>query len=170
MCAGKSRLESPRGPRARAWSRRGFTLLELVVVMVILALLAGAVTLMVVRRVGEARTERARLDVENFGNALEHYRLDNQDYPSGDQGLEALVTRPSTPPEPPNWTARYIKSVPNDPWGRAYHYKYPGTVNQEGYDLWSWGKDGKEGGVGEDADVNNWREQKAPEPVRAEGG
>ena len=144
----------------RAKPTRAFTLLELLVVMVILALLASGVTVLVVHRVSHARVDRARLDIQNLGNALEQYKLDNHDYPTSDQGLEALVTKPTTPPEPPAWSTRYIKTIPLDPWGRPYRYQCPGTHNEDGYDVWTLGKDGKEGGAGDGADLNNWEERK----------
>src|SRR5688572_9217632 len=126
--------------------RRGFTLLEIMVVTVILALLAGGVTVLVVRRVAQARTQRAQSDLYSLGNALEQYKLDNHDYPSTEQGLKALVNKPSGQPEPAGWTGRYVKRVPVDPWGRPYRYEYPGKNNQDGFDLWSLGRNDQEGG------------------------
>ncbi len=135
---------------------RGFTLVELMVVMVILALLAGGVTVLVVRRVSHARSDRARVDIENLSNALEQYKLDNQDYPTTEQGLEALVRKPSTSPEPAGWLGRYIKELPKDPWGSPFYYECPGRHNEDGFDVWTFGKDRQEGGQGDNADVANW--------------
>ena len=138
----------------------GFTLIELIVVMVILVMLAGTVTLMVVRRAGDARANRAKVDIQTLSNALEQYKLDNKDYPSSEQGLQALIEKPTSPPEPPNWSERYLKSknLPKDPWNREYNYQYPGDHNTDGFDVWTLGRDNKDGGTGEDADANNWSE------------
>ena len=133
--------------------RRGFTLLELLVVMFILVLLAGTVTVLVTKRVEEAKHARAVADIESLGTALEQYRLHNGDYPTN---LDALRERPSDQ-EAPKWNGPYIKKpVPNDPWDRPYFYVVPGERNKDSYDLYTLGRDGKEGGDGSDADITNW--------------
>jgi general secretion pathway protein G len=141
---------------AKLRDRRGFTLLELLVVMVILVLLASVVTVMVVKRVEEARHAKAVADVESIGNALDQFYLHNGRHPSTEEGLSALRVKPQSA-DLPNWDGPYIqKAVPLDPWNRDYVYKCPGDHNPEGYDLYSLGKDGKEGGTGSDADIKNW--------------
>lgn len=137
--------------------RRGFTLLELLVVITVIAILASLVSPMVFRNVGDAKQTSARAQIESLGLALEQYRLDNDQFPSTAQGLVALRARPSGEPVPPNWRGPYLrKEVPLDPWGRAYVYRAPGTVNPGSYDLLTLGRDGREGGSGDDADVTSW--------------
>ncbi|OPZ84121.1 MAG: Type II secretion system protein G precursor [bacterium ADurb.Bin429] len=134
-------------------ARRGFTLLELLVVMFILVLLAGTVTALVMKRTEDAKHARAKADIASFETAIDLYKLDNQAYPPS---LEALRAKPSGD-ELPNWNGPYVKkAVPADPWGRAYLYQAPGEHNQDSYDLFSLGKDGQEGGAGNDADILNW--------------
>jgi len=138
-------------------SELGFTLIELLVVITVIAILAGLVAPMVFSHVGDAKMSAARAQIELFGLGLEAYRLDNDYYPSTAQGLEALRTKPVGEPEARNWRGPYLKkTVPLDPWGRAYAYKSPGDVNQQGYDLLSYGRDGQPGGSGEDADITSW--------------
>ena len=135
---------------------RGFTLLELMVVMVILVMLAGVVTVVVIKRVEDAKHVKAVADVECIGNALDQFYLHNGRYPDSTEGLDALRLRPSGE-ELPNWDGPYItKAVPADPWGADYTYDCPGDQNPDSYDLYSLGKDGREGGSGSDADVTNW--------------
>jgi general secretion pathway protein G len=135
----------------------GFTLIELLVVITVIAVLAGLVGPMVFRNVGDAKVSAARAQVELFGLALEQYRLDNDYYPSTEQGLAALRARPDGEPAPRNWRGPYLrKEVPLDPWGRAYAYRSPGEVKAEGYDLLSLGRDGVTGGDGEDEDITSW--------------
>jgi len=139
----------PRAPQA------GFTLIELLVVITVIAILAGLVGPMVFRSVGDAKTSAAKAQLELFGLALDQYRLDNDYYPSAAQGLEALRTAPVGEPPTRNWRGPYLrKPVPLDPWGRAYAYKSPGDANPQGYDLVTYGRDGKVGGEGEDADIS----------------
>jgi len=157
---------SPRGLRAqsshrvspaRSSKRRGFTLIEILVVIVVIAILATLVAPNVFRNVGTAKSTTAKAQIEMLGGALDQYRLDNGTYPSSDQGLAALMARPVTEPMPTNWNGPYLrKEVPNDPWGRPYIYRNPGENNTNGYDLLSYGADGKPGGEGEDADVTSW--------------
>ncbi len=137
-------------------SRRGFTLLELLVVMVILVLLASVVTVVVTKRVEEARHAKAVADIESISNALDQFYVHCSRYPLPEEGLTALREKPSGD-DLPNWNGPYVKkSIPVDPWGREYVYVYPGQHNQDGYDLYSLGRDGREGGAGSDADITNW--------------
>lgn len=129
---------------------RGFTLIELLVVIAVIAVLAGLVGPMVFRNVGDAKVTAAKAQLELFGLALDQYRLDNDYYPSSAQGLEALRSAPNGEPPAHNWRGPYLKKpVPPDPWGRAYTY----AITASGYALFSLGRDGKEGGEGEDRDV-----------------
>jgi general secretion pathway protein G len=131
---------------------RGFTLLELLVVMVIIGLLAGYVGPKYFAQIGKSEVKTAKAQVDALGKALDQYRLDTGHYPTTEQGLAALNGAPS---DEPNWQGPYLqKTVPNDPWGKAYQYKYPGEHGE--YDLWSFGKDGQAGGKDEFADVVNW--------------
>src|SRR5437762_9171399 len=132
--------------------RGGFTLIEILVVIVVIAILATLVAPNVFQHVGAAKSATAKSQIEMLGAALDAYRLDNGSYPNTQQGLDALWTRPTIDP-PANWRGPYLrKPVPIDPWGRAYLYAFPGTQNPTGYDLISYGQDGKPGGTGEDAD------------------
>ncbi len=134
--------------------RRGFTLIELLVVLVVLGLLAGLVAPQVLGRVSEARVTAARTQLELLSVALDQYRLDAGRYPTTEQGLEALRTRPTRGPAPLAWRGPYLrKEVPLDPWKRPYLYRSPGVRNPTGFDLSSLGRDGVEGGEGEDGDI-----------------
>lgn len=134
---------------------RGFTLIEIMVVVVILGILAAVVVPRIMDRPDDARMTKARQDIRMLEASLNLYRLDNFNYPSTQQGLEALVQRPSGEPEPRNWKAGgYIQSLPNDPWGNPYQYLYPGTRAE--FDLFSFGADGRTGGEGVAADIGNW--------------
>ena len=142
---------TPRG------ARQGFTLIELLVVIVVIGMLAALVAPNVFRHVGTSKEAAARSQVEMLGAALDAYRLDNDVYPTQAQGLEALRREPLAEPRPRNWRGPYLrKDVPQDPWGRPYVYRSPGSANPGSYDLLSLGRDGKEGGEGEDADVRSW--------------
>ena len=135
-------------------ARRGFTLLEVLVVLMVIALLAALVGPQIVGRVSEARSTAAKTQLELFGLALDNYRLDNGSYPTTEQGLAALRERPRRGPAPLNWRGPYLrKDVPPDPWGRPYLYRSPGERNPTGYDLVTLGRDGTSGGTGEDADI-----------------
>jgi len=138
-------------------ARGGFTLIEILVVVTVLALLAALVGPSIFRHLGTAKDAAARSQMEMLGAALDAYRLDNGRYPTTAQGLEALRTAPTTDPKPRNWNGPYLrKDVPPDPWGNAYSYTCPGEHNTEGYDLLSYGADGVTGGEGEDADIGSW--------------
>jgi len=130
----------------------GFTLLELLVVMVIIGLLAGYVGPRYFAQIGKSEVKTARAQIDAFDKALDQYRLDTGHYPSTEQGLDALMTRPESEPK---WAGPYLKkSVPVDPWGNKYVYRSPGEHGE--YDLLSYGKDGKLGGTEEAADITNW--------------
>jgi len=134
--------------------RSGFTLLELVVVIIVLGLLAGIVAPQIINRLSEAKSTTARTQIEALSVALDGYRLDNGNYPTTEQGLAALRERPTRAPAPTNWRGPYLrKAVPLDPWRRPYLYRAPGEKNPTAFDLESLGRDGKVGGEGEDADV-----------------
>jgi general secretion pathway protein G len=146
---------------SRETSRSGFTLIEILVVIAVIAILAGLVTPMVFRNVGDAKAAAARSQIEILGLALDTYRLDNDYYPSTAQGLNALRERPAGEPAPAAWRGPYLKkSLADDPWGRPYVYRSPGEANLNGYDLVSLGRDGVPGGEGEDADVLSWEDSK----------
>ncbi len=132
----------------------GFTLIELMVVLVIIGVLAALIVPNVLDRADDARATAARTDVNNLMQALKLYRLDNQRYPTTEQGLQALVARPATPPVPANWKP-YVEKLPNDPWGRPYQYLNPGVKGQ--IDVMSLGADGQPGGDGNNADIGSWQ-------------
>lgn len=133
---------------------RGFTLIELMVVLVIIGVLAALIVPNVLDRADDARTTAARTDVANLMQALKLYKLDNQRYPTAEQGLNALVSKPSANPVPPNWKP-YLEKLPNDPWGRPYQYLNPGVKGE--IDVMSFGADGQSGGEGKDADIGSWQ-------------
>jgi general secretion pathway protein G len=134
--------------------RRGFTLIELMVVLVIIGVLAALIVPNVIGRADDARATAAKTDVNNIMQALKLYRLDNQRYPTGEQGLQALVARPTAAPVPSNWKP-YVEKLPNDPWGRPYQYYNPGIRSE--IDVLSLGADGQPGGEGNDADIGSWQ-------------
>ncbi len=140
----------------RAVSRHsGFTLIEVMVVVVILGILAAVVVPRIMDRPDEARLVKARNDIRALQTQLNLYRLDNFVYPSTDQGLEALVQRPSGQPEAPNWrSGGYLDRLPRDPWGRPYQYLHPGQHGE--FDVYSLGADGRPGGEGINAEIGNW--------------
>ena len=131
----------------------GFTLIELMVVLVIIGVLAALVVPNVLDRADDARSTAAKTDVNNLMQALKLYRLDNQRYPAAEQGLQALVAKPATAPVPPNWKS-YVDKLPNDPWGRPYQYMNPGIKGE--IDVMSFGADGQPGGEGKNADIGSW--------------
>ncbi len=137
------------GCRPRPW---GFTLLELLVVMTIIGLLAGYVGPKFFSHIGKSEIKAARAQIDGFEKALDQFRLDVGRYPTTEEGLKALVTKPA---ELPRWDGPYLrKAVPNDPWGKPYQYVLPGEHGE--FDLYSFGRDGQPGGTGEAADIGNW--------------
>lgn len=132
----------------------GFTLIELMVVLVIIGVLAALIVPNVLDRADEAKVTAARTDIGTIMQALKLYKLDNGSYPTAQQGLAALVKRPSTPPIPPNWKP-YLEKLPNDPWGHSYQYLNPGVKGP--VDVLSFGADGISGGEGKDADIGSWQ-------------
>ena len=149
--------QSTHSPFAQRAVRRGlsagFTLIELMVVLVIIGVLAALIVPNVLDRADDARTTAARTDVNNLMQALKLYKLDNQRYPTSAQGLQALLTKPTEGPIPPNWK-HYLDKLPNDPWGRSYQYLNPGVKGE--VDVLSFGADGQPGGEGKNADIGSW--------------
>jgi general secretion pathway protein G len=147
----------PPGPhcrRGRSKSAAGFTLIEIMVVVVILGILAALVAPNVIRRIDDARVTKARQDIRAYETALNLYRMDNFRYPTTEQGLEALVAKP-VDPNIRNWKeGGYIDGMKKDPWGNEYAYLAPGSHGE--YDLYTLGADGQPGGEGPDADIGNW--------------
>lgn len=142
--------------RTRTLSRsgqRGFTLLEIIIVAAIIAILATVVAVNFMGEPDKARVTRAKQDVASLVSALQLYKLDNFSYPSTQQGLDALKTRPSGSPAAPNWKP-YVTQMPSDPWGRPYQYLNPGQHGE--FDVYSYGADGQPGGEGLGADIGNW--------------
>ena len=134
---------------------RGFTLIEVMVVIVILGVLAALVVPSVLSRTDDARIVAAKTDIGAIRQALKLYRLDNQRYPTGEQGITALIAKPEQPPVPPNWKpGGYLEKLPKDPWGRPYVYLNPGVRGE--IEVFSFGADGQPGGTGFDADVGSW--------------
>ncbi|WP_367605877.1 type II secretion system major pseudopilin GspG [Legionella sp. W05-934-2] len=133
--------------------QRGFSLIEIMVVVVILGILASFVVPKIMSRPDEARAVKAKHDVLAIENALDLYRLDNGFYPTTEQGLVALVEKPTTSPEPRNWKV-YLKSIPKDPWNRDYLYMNPGEHGE--IDVFTYGADGQPGGSGKNAEIGNW--------------
>ena len=140
--------------RAARRSNKGFTLIEIMIVIVIIGILATLVIPNIMGRPDEARAVSARADVSTIVQALKLYKLDNGRYPTTEQGLNALVTRPTAEPAPRNWK-NYLDKLPQDPWGAPYQYSNPGTHNNE-IDVYSFGADGKLGGQGNDQEIGNW--------------
>lgn len=132
----------------------GFTLIELMVVLVIIGVLAALIVPNVLDRADDARVTAARTDIANLQQALKLYKLDNQRLPSGEQGLNALIVKPSSNPVPTNWRP-YLERLPNDPWARPYLYVFPGVHGE--FDLLSLGSDGQSGGDGKNADIGSWQ-------------
>jgi general secretion pathway protein G len=138
-------------------ARCGFTLIEMLVVLVILSILAALVVPNVMSRPDDARVTVAKADLQAIGSALELYRFDNMQYPTTEQGLRALVEKPATPPQPRQWKeGGYLREMPQDPWGNPYQYRKPGSRGQP-YEVFSYGADGKQGGTGYDQDIGTGR-------------
>jgi len=139
--------------------QQGFTLIEIMAVVLIIGLLGGIVGAVVFSQVDKARVTTAKVQVKAFEQALDAYRMDNGKYPTTAQGLQSLVQKPTGEPVPKRWQPEgYLPGgrVPNDPWDNAYQYQSPGTHNPYSFDLWSLGADGQPGGTGVDADRGNW--------------
>lgn len=136
----------------------GFSLIELMIVLVILGLLVAALVPRIMSRPDEARVTAAKVDIKSIVSALQYYKLDNGRYPTTEQGLQALITKPDTGPEPRNYqSGGYLETddVPQDPWGNEYIYRSPGE-NDRDYEIISYGADGEEGGEEFDADIRSW--------------
>ncbi|WP_309091826.1 type II secretion system major pseudopilin GspG [Phenylobacterium sp.] len=143
----------PAETRRRA--EAGFTLVEVMVVVVIIGLLATVVMINVLPSQDRAMKEKARTDVAVLEQAIETYRLENLTFPTSEQGLSALVSPPPGLSRPDRYReGGYIRRLPQDPWGNPYHYRYPGEHGR--FDVWSMGADGQQGGEGDDADIGNW--------------
>ncbi len=154
--------EDARPPR-NIRSDHGFTLIEIMVVVVIIGLLLTVVASNVTKRLQTAEHVKSQADIKGLETAVETYRLDNGLYPTTEQGLEALVRKPASEPIPQSWNGPYLKGqsgVPKDRWGNDYLYLQPGAHNPDSYDVWTRGQDGQDGGEGPNGDVGNW----APEP------
>lgn len=135
---------------SRSIRQQGFTLIEIMVVIVIIGIIGALVVPNIAGRQDQAQVTAARSDLRSLGNALEMYKLDNNHYPSTEQGLDALVERPSGFPEPQNWQqGGYVRSLPEDPWGNPYQY----IATSNGFELFSLGSDGRQGGEGSAADI-----------------
>jgi general secretion pathway protein G len=132
---------------------KGFTLIELMVVLVIIGVLAALIVPNVLDRADDARSTAAKTDIANLVQALKLYKLDNQRFPTGEQGLQSLVAKPTAGPTAPNWRP-YLDKLPNDPWGRPYQYLNPGIKGD--IDVMSFGADGQAGGEGKNADIGSW--------------
>ena len=156
------RKSPPRAGAARGFSRRadllrsrGFTLIEIMVVVIIIGLLASVVILNIIPNVDKAKVNKARQDIQSLETALSMFYLDNSKYPTSEQGLQALVTQPNDPTIR-NWKpGGYVQRLSKDPWGNDYQYVYPGTHGKP-YDLFTLGADGQPGGEGVNADIGNW--------------
>ena len=138
-------------------ANKGFTLIEVMVVMLILGILAALIVPKIMDRPDEARRVAAKQDIGAIMQALKLYKLDNNHYPTTEQGLQALVQKPTTPPIPSNWKdGGYLEHLPQDPWGNPYQYLNPGVHGK--IDVFSFGADGAAGGEGNDADIGSWQQ------------
>lgn len=138
----------------RLRSETGFTLIEIMVVLVIMGVMAALIVPSLLDRADDARVTAARTDVNNLMQALKLYKLDNQRFPTAEQGLDSLVRKPGAAPAPPNWKP-YLDKLPADPWGHPYQYLNPGVKGE--IDVFSLGADGQPGGEGKNADVGSWQ-------------
>ena len=135
---------------------RGFTLVEIMVVVVIIGILGALVVPKLLGRTGEARVSAAKTDIATMMQALKLYKLDNARYPNTEQGLQSLITKPTTGPAANGWKAGgYLERLPKDPWGNPYQYLSPGVHGGE-VEIFSYGADGQPGGVADDADIGSW--------------
>ena len=142
-------------PYRHADTQRGFTLLEIMVVVAIIAILSTVVAVNLVGKVDDAKLARAKSDIQSLTSALQLYKLDNGSYPTTEQGLKALTQKPTVAPVPNNWkTGGYLDKLPQDPWGRDFQYLSPGVKGE--VDVFSFGADGAPGGEGADADIGSW--------------
>ena len=134
---------------------RGFTLIEIMVVVVIMGVLAALVVPKLLSRTGESKVAAAKVDIATIMQALKLYKLDNQRYPTTEQGLQALIEKPTSGPAANGWkTGGYVEKMPKDPWGNPYQYLSPGIKGE--IDVFSYGADGQPGGTGDDADIGSW--------------
>lgn len=138
-----------------ARAQRGFTLIEIMVVVVIMGVLAALVVPKLLNRTGESKVAAAKVDIATIMQALKLYKLDNQRYPTTEQGLQALIEKPTGGPAANGWKAGgYVEKMPKDPWGNQYQYLSPGIKGE--VDVFSYGADGQPGGTGDDADIGSW--------------
>ncbi|MYM21446.1 type II secretion system major pseudopilin GspG [Duganella sp. FT135W] len=136
-------------------AQRGFTLIEIMVVVVIMGVLAALVVPKLISRTGESKVAAAKVDIATIMQALKLYKLDNQRYPTTEQGLQALIEKPTGGPAANGWKAGgYVEKMPKDPWGNQYQYLQPGIKGE--IDVFSYGADGQPGGTGDDADIGSW--------------
>ena len=150
------RPKTKRSLQAAFWSEAGFTLIEIMVVIAIIGILATLIVPKIMGRPDEARATAAKHDVGTIVQSLKLYRLDIGRYPTTEQGIKALVEKPTSEPIPQNWKAGgYLDALSKDPWGNPYQYSNPGTRSE--IDVYSFGADGKQGGTGTDADIGNWQ-------------
>jgi general secretion pathway protein G len=148
-----NRLSSALSTGPRAWRQGGFTLIEIMVVVVILGILAAIVAPNVINRIDDASINRAKQDIRGIESALKLYYMDNSRYPTTDQGLEALTTQPNDP-SLRNWRGPYLDKLPRDPWNNMYRYLYPGRNGE--FDVFTYGADNEPGGEGINAEIGNW--------------
>jgi general secretion pathway protein G len=139
--------------KAKRYYSAGFSLIEIMVVVIIIGIMGAIVIPKVINKPDQARIVRAKQDIISIQSALDLYRLDNGRYPSTDQGLQALVSKPSLPPIPQNWH-QYLREMPTDPWGTAYHYLSPGQHSD--VDIFTYDPTGQPGGTGDKAEIGNW--------------
>ena len=138
-----------------ARAQRGFTLIEIMVVVVIMGVLAALVVPKLISRTGESKVAAAKVDIATIMQALKLYKLDNQRYPTTEQGLQALIEKPTGGPAANGWkVGGYVEKMPKDPWGNQYQYLSPGIKGE--IDVFSYGADGQPGGTGDDADIGSW--------------
>lgn len=140
----------------------GFTLIEIMAVVIIIGLLTGIVGTAIFQRVDQGKTTATAAQISNLESVLELYRMDNGRFPTTEQGLEALVNEPAGEPAARNYPpGGYLRGsrLPRDPWGESYHYEAPGQHNRHSFDIWSTGSDAAEGGEGTDADIGNWADE-----------